>query len=251
MADDDLISLSSELEELIRTLYTPEAQSDVRDALLEYGAGRPEADRVRFDLLHLGAGDVARVQQLAGLAQRDPRDVMKQEYFWSAGRSYPHPWARRHSVNRDIPEPPPPNPAMIAIARLFRGGKTRPRSLMLAFSDAGLLLAFAGHILTLAREGDVLDLSSVLEYRWDPKAPERTVLHSLRDGDTEALIYEGNELSWSGNAEYWKDCSIKLKQLGNSTEASQMAMMRDTADQQVLIGFRPLTAGPKTHKTWY
>lgn len=92
MANDEGVFLSSEIEELIRIHYAPQAQSAVRAILLSYAvAGRgPVTDRVQFDLLHLGAGDPDRVKRLADLAALDARDVMSQEYFWAGGKSYPH-----------------------------------------------------------------------------------------------------------------------------------------------------------------
>ena len=78
MANDEGVFLSSEIEELIRIHYAPQAQSAVRAILLSYAvAGRgPVTDRVQFDLLHLGAGDPDRVKRLrrprsTGRAGRD------------------------------------------------------------------------------------------------------------------------------------------------------------------------------------
>lgn len=98
-------SLSAELQELMRRLYAPECKPEARAALLAYGADRRYCDRVRFDMLYLGEGDVGRVRKLGETAKRDPRDVMTGEYFRRGGRSYPHAWARRHAVNREMPEP--------------------------------------------------------------------------------------------------------------------------------------------------
>jgi hypothetical protein len=130
---------------MIRTQYGADAQAEVCAALLEYGDIRWQSaiDRVRFDVLYLAKGDCARVRQLINVARKDPRDVMGAEYFWRSGHSYPHTWARRHSVNRDMPEAPPPDPAVIAVARFQVGtfrGAGRPRSLFLSFADGEKLL---------------------------------------------------------------------------------------------------------------
>jgi hypothetical protein len=103
MADEECDSLSAEFEELIRAHYPPGAQSAVRRTLMSYRAAKPGpgTDRVQYDLLLLGAGDAAKLKNLADLAAQDPRDIMQQEYFWVDGRSYPHTWARRHAVNRN------------------------------------------------------------------------------------------------------------------------------------------------------
>jgi hypothetical protein len=84
MGQDENASLSSELEELIRIHFDPQAQPAVRATLLSYAAARPGpvTDRVQFDLLHLSAGDADRLKRLTDLAAQDPRDVMSQEYFW-------------------------------------------------------------------------------------------------------------------------------------------------------------------------
>jgi hypothetical protein len=81
MADDGLVLLSGELEELIGRHFAAEDQPVVRETLRSYGALRPGpvTDRVQFDLLHLCAGDVDRVKRLAKMAASDPRDVMVHE----------------------------------------------------------------------------------------------------------------------------------------------------------------------------
>lgn len=100
-------SLSDEMEDLISNYFDPQVQSAARAILLFYAATRPEpaTERVLFDLVHLSAGNLDKLKHLAELATEDPRDIMSQEYFRVDGKYYPHPWARRHAVNRDSPEP--------------------------------------------------------------------------------------------------------------------------------------------------
>ncbi|MGD0741437.1 MAG: hypothetical protein ABR957_17745 [Terracidiphilus sp.] len=250
---------------MVRVQHPSETQTEVCAALLEYGVARWEsgADRVRFDVLYLAAGDYARLRKLIDTAKRDPRDVMNQEYFWRAGHSYPHPWARRHEVNRDYPEAPKPDPAMIAVASVSlpmqkrtgvqgfvgralykitekpRALILRPhlRALFLAFANRYELEEFAKRILTLSEGTKKLDMSSALEYRWDPEAPQ-TILRRLRGGKEETLRYEFGVVSWNGNREYWRMCSRRLMELAQSEIATHLSMMRDTADRQVLIGYR-------------
>lgn len=234
-------------------------------ALLQYGVARweQEADRVRFDVLHLADGDCARVRKLIDLAKSDFRDVMSQEYFWRAGHKYPHAWARRHEVNRNRPEAPELDPAVIAVASvalpmqkrrgiqglvgraLYRIAPrsrtlilTQPlRALILAFANREELEEFARRILTLAEDRKKLDVSPTLEYRWDAKAP-RTILRRLRGEKEETLKYAFGVVSWSGNREYWRTCSRRLMELAEGEVATHLEMMRDTADRQVLIGYR-------------
>ena len=265
MANGPAIPLSDEIQEMVRAQYPPETQAEVCAALLEYGVARWEsgADRVRFDVLHLAAGDYARVRRLIGLAKSDPRDVMSQEYFWRAGHTYPHSWARPHEVNHDRSEAPEPDPEVIAVASVAlpmqkrRGiqglvGKAlykiarRPRALLLrrrlralflAFDNRDELEEFARRILTLGEGKKKLDLSSALEYRWDLKAP-RTILRRLSGDKEETLKYAFGVVSWNGNREYWRTCSRRLMELAQSEVATHLSMMRDTADRQVLIGYR-------------
>jgi hypothetical protein len=169
MANDDLVSLSIELEELIRAQYAPEVQSVVQAILLSYGTDRSQqaVDRVRFDLLYLGNGDVSRLQQLAILAKQDARDVMSQEYFRIDGQTYPHPWARRHLVNRDKAYPPKQGAAILTTAKLIvrrqssgsnkmldrLSTSSKPHllpSLFLTFSNANQLLELADQMQALA-----------------------------------------------------------------------------------------------------
>jgi hypothetical protein len=265
MTDGPASPLSEEIQEIVRSQYAPETQANVRAALLEYGVARWQfgVERLRFDVLYLARGDYARVRRLIDLAKSDPRDVMSQEYFWRAGRKYPHPWARRHEVNRDEPEAPELDREVIAVASVAlpmqqrRGiqgllGKAlckavrrpralflapRLRALFLAFDDRNELEEFARRILTLAEDKKKLDLSSALEYRWDANAP-RTVLRRLRGKREETLKYGFGVVSWNGNGEYWRICSRRLMELAQSEVATHLPLMRDTADRQVLIGYR-------------
>jgi len=265
MTNDPAIPLSEEIQEIVRKQHAPEDQANVCAALLEYCLSRSQsgADRVRFDVLYLAAGDYARVRKLIDTAKRDPRDVMNQEYFWRAGHSYPHAWARRHEVNRNRPEAPELDPAVIAVAsvalpmqkrrgiqglvgralyRIAPRSRTliltqRLRALILAFANREELEEFARRILTLAEDRKKLDVSPTLEYRWDAKAP-RTILRRLRGEKEETLKYAFGVVSWSGNREYWRTCSRRLMELAESEVATHLQMMRDTADRQVLIGYR-------------
>jgi hypothetical protein len=268
MTDSPTTPLSDELAEMIRTQYPPEAQTEVCATLLEYGVSswHYEIDRVRFDVLYVSAGDFARVRLLIDLAKQDCRDVMNHEYFWRAGRIYPHPWARRHAGNRDQPEAPPLDPAVIAIARvnLIRrsqvGGPEStasaraarwPRSLLLSFSSGEKLAHLAARILTLGDGEDLLDLSPVLEYRFDRNAPSRTVVRWLGGEDIETLTYDDGTLSWNGSGRFWSACSRRLTELADTKVASHLSIFRDTADQQVLIGYRPPGAGAPDYRRWY
>jgi len=250
---------------MVRTQYPPEIQAEVCAALLEFGTTRwnPAADRVRFDVLYLAAGDYARVRQLIDVAKRDPRDVMSREYFWRSGHSYPHAWARRHEVNRNSRVAPELGPEVIAVASVAlrmqkRRGipgvvgkalykiarkprslflKPRLRALFLAFDNRDGLEEFAKRILTLGEGEKLLDLSPVLEYRWDRNGP-RTILRRLRGEKEETLKYAFGVVSWNGSREYWRVCSRRLMELAQSDDATHLSMMGDTADRQVLIGYR-------------
>lgn len=238
--------------------------------MLEYGVSswHREIDRVRFDVLYLAAGDAARVRLLIDAARQDFRDVMGGEYFWRAGHMYPHAWARRHDANRDQPEAPPPDPAVLAIARVSLIRPRRrvvgepgssaanrdarwPRSLLLAFSSGEKLADLAVRLMKLGDDRDLLDLSLCLEYRWDRNAPSRTVVRWLTGEDAETLTYEGGTLWWSGNGGYWCECSRRLTELADGEVAAHIALLRDTADQQVLIGYRPSGADPQNGRQWY
>jgi hypothetical protein len=264
MVDGPAVPLSEEIQALVRAQYAPETQATVCADLLGYGVARweREVDRVRFDVLHLAGGDSARVRKLIDLAKSDFRDVLMQEYFWRAGREYPHTWARLHEVNRDKPEAPRVDPAVIAVASIAipvqkRRGiqgfvgmamsivtrkpalllKRRLRGLFLAFANRDELEEFARRILALAEGKKTLDLSPALEYRWDLKAP-RTILRRLHGEKEETLKYAFGVVSWSGSVEYWRACSRKLMELSQSEVAVHIPMMRDSADRQVLIGYR-------------
>lgn len=272
MTDGPVVPLSEEIEGLIRAQYAPDTQAMIRAALLQYGVARWEqgADRVRFDVLHLAGGDCARVRELIDLAKSDFRDVMTQEYFWRAGHEYPHAWARRHEVNRDRPEAPEPDPSVIALASvalpmrkqrgiqglvgkvLFkithkRGLMLRPqlRALFLGFANRAELEEFAGRILTLGEDKKSLDLSSALEYRWNPRAP-RTILRSIRGRKGETLNYKFGVVSWSGDREYWRACSRRVMELSRSEVAAHLRMMQDKADRQVVVGYRLPEWWPQT-----
>jgi len=265
MAHSPTIPLSEEILDIVRAQYAHETQASVCAALLEYGVSRWQsaADRVRFDVLYLAAGDSGRVRELIDAAKRDPRDVMKQEYFWRAGHSYPHTWARQHAANHDYPQAPEPDPAVIAVASVTlpmqrRRGipglvaralsriapklrilifSRRPRILFLAFANRDELEEFARRILALAEDMKKLDLSAALEYRWDANAP-RTVLRRLRGQKEETLEYALGVLSWNGNSEYWRKCSRRLMELAQGEVATHLPMMDAKADRQVLIGYR-------------
>lgn len=99
-------SLSAELEQMIQSGYPPAVHDAVRAALLDYAESLQwEVERVQFDVLYLGKGDLEKVRQLVEVAKRDPRDVCALEYYSWAGGWYPHRWARRHPDNRDDPDP--------------------------------------------------------------------------------------------------------------------------------------------------
>lgn len=254
MASDDTPSLPAEIEELIQSLYAPEEQSKVRAALLEYGASglkaRAELERIWFDVLHLGRGDSTRVRTLIDQAKLDLHDVMAQEYFPRAGKFYPHAWARRHTVNRDIPEPPPLNTGLLATAEVgfhppsrdVREGTRKPfaqrtpRVLLLTFSEASKVATAAEKIALLSSHGGVLDLTPLIEYlplRF--LTPQQTLLHCLRDDDAATLKYADNVLSWSGGCTYWNECSRKLARLEKNNESSQISLMDGTTSDQAVI----------------
>lgn len=265
MTNNPAVPLSEEIQEIVRAQYAPQTRAEVCAALLEYGVERWQsgAERVRFDVLYLAAGEYARLRQLIDLAKSDPRDVMSQEYFWRAGHSYPHAWARRHDANLDYPKAPEPDPAVIAVASvalpmqkrrgiqglvgraLYRiAPKSRAmfltpclRALFLAFANREELEEFAIRLLTLGEGKKKLDLTPILEYRWDLKAP-RTILRRLRDEREETLRYAFGVVSWNGNREYWRTCSRRLMELPESGVPTHLSMMRDTADRQVLVGYR-------------
>jgi hypothetical protein len=245
---DDAVSLSSELEELIRGLYAPQEQSSVRATLMSYAAANPGAvtDRVQFDLLHLGAGDAEQVKRLAGVAAQDPRDVMSGEYFWTAGRSYPHPWARRHPVNRDWVEPPKQNAEPLCTAELFfrwqPGGSSGAKplklpSLVLAFANDVSLMSFGNQVLKLTEHDRVIDLSSALQFQ-NRLSPESTVLRCVRGGEPETLAYDGEVLTWSGDAEYWTACHFKCLRLAESGDGFRDMMTGRATGQRIRISLR-------------
>jgi hypothetical protein len=267
MSDGLETLVSAEFREMISIQYRPEAQAEVCAALLMYGESLWQSliDRVLFDVLYLAEGDCARLRQLIDAAKQDPRDVINREYFWRAGHIYPHTWARRHAVNRDMPEAPPPDPAVIAVALFQVGSKGkagdpegatsflgtgRPRSLFLSFTDGEKLSDLADRMLTLTDDQEMLDLSPTLEYRRHRNAP-RTLVRWLPGQEAETLTYEGGILSWNGNSDYWRVCSRRLSELATSEIAAHLSMMRDSADQRVLIGYRPPGAGPQDHRRWY
>jgi len=272
MTDGPVVPLSKEIEGLIRAQYASDTQATVCAALLQYGMARREqgVDRVRFDVLHLADGDCARVRKLIDLAKSDFRDVMSQEYFWRAGHKYPHAWARRHEVNRDRPEAPELDPSVIALASVAltmrkqrgiqglvgevlskithkRGLLLKPqlRALFLGFANRAELEEFSRRILTLGEDRKSLDLSSALEYRWNPKAPP-TILRSIRGRKEETLIYKFGVVSWSGDCEYWRACSRRAMELAQSEVAAHLRMMQDKAGRQVAIGYRLPEWWPQT-----
>jgi hypothetical protein len=59
----------------------------------------PKVERLRFDVIHLSNGSLAKAQKLIDLAKRDYRDVLSAEYQWINGNLVPHDWAKVHSVN--------------------------------------------------------------------------------------------------------------------------------------------------------
>jgi hypothetical protein len=249
MAEDDALSLPAEFEELIQTLYAEEEQPKVRAAIWEYGSSesklRPDLERIWFDVLHLGRGDSSRVRSLIEAAKRDPRDVMRHEYFPRDGKFYPHAWARRHAVNRHSPEPPTENPKLLAVAEAAIHAPTRnahegkPRLLRLTFSEASKVEAAADRISTLSSNADVLDLSPLIEYSpWQYRTPQRTLLCRRRDDDPPTLEYAENVLSWNGSRTYWTECSLKLAQLWKGDENAQIAFKFGAANQAVLLHLR-------------
>ena len=98
------VPLSTETEQQIASLHRMEDYDAVRAMLLEVGTktGQSVVERVRFDILHLAAGDPACVRSLVDVAMQDPRDVMSLEYFHEDGISKPRDWAMVHEVNRRL-----------------------------------------------------------------------------------------------------------------------------------------------------
>jgi hypothetical protein len=100
----DSLPISPEIEEQLAALHRLEDYEAVRAMLLEYGglSYQREVERVRFDILHVAAGDLTRVRSLVNVANRDPRDVMSLEYFRDGGIPKPREWAMVHEVNRKL-----------------------------------------------------------------------------------------------------------------------------------------------------
>lgn len=240
--------LSEELEQLLQANFASELQSEVRAALQSYADNGPEReqDRVLFDILNLAPGDPARVQYLADLATHDPRDVIKREYFWVNGRSYPHPWARRHAVNAVWDEPPQPEAPALATAELFfrthrdpAGGKTQLPSLFLTFQETELY-DFAIRLKTLAEPGAVLDLSGVLRYQgWQSMA--HTFLRAVPSPALPSLTHEGKVLTWEAPPVDWTEAHQKCWKLLEAGRGFQEMLSGASADQQIRIALSPLT----------
>jgi hypothetical protein len=100
----DSLPISAEIEEQLVALHRPEDYEAVRAMLLEYGglSFQREVERVRFDILYVAAGDLAKVRSLVNVAKRDSRDVMSNEYFREGGISKPREWALVHEVNQKL-----------------------------------------------------------------------------------------------------------------------------------------------------
>jgi hypothetical protein len=96
------VPLSDEIEQLLMGQFRSEDRAEVRRMLLEYGTENRQGgvDRVRYDILHMADGDVARVRAGVDLAKCAPRDIMAAEYYRENGRSVPHEWAMWHPVNQ-------------------------------------------------------------------------------------------------------------------------------------------------------
>lgn len=261
MAADNTFSLPAEIEELIQNLHAPAEQSEVRAALLKDCVSssntKAELERIWFDVLYLGKGDLTCVRNLIAEANRDPRDVMAKEYFPRAGKFYPHAWARRHPVNRDIPEPPPLNTGLLATTELtfhppsrdVREGPSKPfaqhtpRVLVFTFLDASKVEAAAERMSLLSNHGGTLDLSTSIEDLLHQFiTPQQTLLHCLGDDDAQTLEYADNVLSWSGGCTYWNECSRKLIQLGRNNESARVSLMAFTTDQGVIAQLRKVSA---------
>ncbi len=78
MAEPLPVALSMETEAGISNSFPPQDRAEVRALLLEYGtaAAEREVERVRFDILHLAAGELEKVRRLVALAQpRLPRSL--------------------------------------------------------------------------------------------------------------------------------------------------------------------------------
>jgi hypothetical protein len=107
-------------------------------------------------------------------------------------------------------------------------------------------------MLMLTDHHEILDLSPTLEYRSHHRnALLRTVVRWLLGEEAETLTYEGGTLSWNGNSGYWRACSRRLSELATSEVAAHFSMMRDSAEQRVLIEYRPPGAGAQDYRRWY
>jgi hypothetical protein len=266
MANDGVVALSDQIKDVIRFYFISEDYSAAQAQLLYYAdAVRRQAwlshwpdavERVQFDLLYLASRDVDRLKHLVELAIRDSRDIMAGEYFWVAGRSYPHEWARRHEVNKNSDKPPKLNEAIIATAELILRAKPRepaktseerirrglPQKLPsfnLNFSENSQLIDFGNRLKTLAMPDEILDLSVDLRYL-GRHSPASTILRCLSDGEPEALNHDGKVLSWNGDADYWSECHFKCIELAKNLNGNQDMRMGGNANQRVRVSLNSL-----------
>jgi len=82
---------------------------------IAYPGRNPGPTECGSNVLYPGRGRLRAVRKLIDTAKRDPRDVMNQEYFWRPDIATRTP-GRATRGNRNRPEAPELDPAVIAVA---------------------------------------------------------------------------------------------------------------------------------------
>ncbi len=65
----------------IKADYTAEEASRVAEYVAQYGADKPETERVQLGILNVANGDVSKLQMLVSLALTDYRDLLMQAEY--------------------------------------------------------------------------------------------------------------------------------------------------------------------------